>query len=156
MPANVHLKDIVDALEMMSEEFVSYLDLDSGKVHTVSMEVFLEVEQLEEGEEDEDEGDSERRSAKAIFSGNFKPLPTKFDVHEWSIMQDFTLSRKPGMIRDDLEHAIHGAGAFRHFKDHVRRHGIESAWFAFRDESLRQIAIRWCEEHKIKWVKGPE
>ncbi len=48
-------------------------------------------------------------------------------------------------------HAIHGAGAFRSFKDTLRRHRIESDWFAFRTEALRQIAIDWCEKNQIVW-----
>jgi hypothetical protein len=50
----------------------------------------------------------------------------------------------------DLD-AIHGAGAFRMFQDAVRRRRIESDWFAFRAEALRQIALDWCEEHHIAW-----
>jgi hypothetical protein len=44
-----------------------------------------------------------------------------------------------------------GAGAFRNFKDTLRRHGIESAWFAFRAEALREIALNWCEDNHIVW-----
>jgi hypothetical protein len=36
MPPTVLLKDIVDALEMQFDEYSSYLDLDTGKVETVS------------------------------------------------------------------------------------------------------------------------
>jgi hypothetical protein len=51
--------------------------------------------------------------------------------------------------REDLLNAIHGPGAFRNFKDTLRRHGIESSWFAFRTEALKQIALGWCEENQI-------
>jgi hypothetical protein len=54
-------------------------------------------------------------------------------------------------IREDLLNAIHGAGAFRHFKDTLRRHRIESDWFTFRAEALKQIALDWCEERRISW-----
>ena len=66
-------------------------------------------------------------------------------------MQDFSRSVESDGIREDLLHAIHGAGAFRHFKDTLQRYGIESAWFAFRAEALRQIAQSWCEENHIVW-----
>src|ERR1019366_4521885 len=36
MSATVLLKDIVDALEMVSDEFLSFLDLDTGEVETVN------------------------------------------------------------------------------------------------------------------------
>lgn len=66
-------------------------------------------------------------------------------------MHDFSRSVGPDGIRVDLLRAIHGAGAFRIFKDTVRRVGIESAWFAFRADALKQIAIDWCEENQIAW-----
>jgi hypothetical protein len=53
-------------------------------------------------------------------------------------------------IIDALDlNAIHGPGAFRNFKDTLRRHGIESSWFAFRTEALKQVALGWCEENQI-------
>src|SRR5207248_3152956 len=44
-------------------------------------------------------------------------LPTKFDVHEWAVMRDFSYSVQSDTIREDLLNAIHGTGAFRHFKE---------------------------------------
>ena len=155
MPAAVLLKDIIDALEMQIEEHSSYLDLDTGQVETVSHDL------LSQAEEREDDGEEpslpawqkhEWEIAKRIASTNrFKKLPTKHDIHEWAIMRDFTYSVESGGIREDLLHAIHGAGAFRHFKRVVRQHSLEPAWFKFRDEALRQIAVDWCKEHDIAW-----
>ena len=82
---------------------------------------------------------------------SFQKLPTRFEVHEWAIMQDFARSVQSDRIREDLLHFIHGAGAFRNFKSTLRRYLIESAWFAFRAEALRQIALNWCEENHIVW-----
>ena len=78
-------------------------------------------------------------------------LPTKFDIHEWETMRDFSRGVESTQIREDLLHAIHGSAAFRMFKDAIRRHGIESAWFTFRAGALRQIAIEWCEENQVTW-----
>jgi hypothetical protein len=47
-------------------------------------------------------------------------------------MQSFSRSVESAGVCEDLLSAIHGAGAFRNFKDTVRRLGIESASFAFR------------------------
>jgi Uncharacterised protein family (UPF0158) len=153
MSATVLLQDIVDALEMQLDESSSFLDLDTGRVETVSND-FL-------GEPDESVGEEpgfpawqkhEFEVAKRIVSTDrFQQLPTKFDVHEWAIMQDFSNSVAPERVREDLLNAIHGAGAFRHFKDTLRRHRIESAWFTFRAQALKQIALDWCEEHHIRW-----
>ena len=135
MPATVRLSDIVDALEMQFDEFSSFLDRDTGKVETVSHDLLREAEESGVDEEPDlpEWQKQEWEIAKRIVSTDrFQRLPTKFEVHEWAIMQDFSRSLESDGIREDLLHAIHGAGAFRNFKDALRRHGIEPAWFAFR------------------------
>ena len=153
VPATIQLNDIIDALEMQFDESFSYLDLDAGKVVTVSENLLREAE--EPGDEEPDLPDwqkGEWEIAKRIVSTDrFRPLPTKFEVHEWGIMQEFSGSVESESISAELSRAIHGAGAFRIFKDTVRRLGIESAWFAFRAGALRQIALDWCEENQIAW-----
>jgi hypothetical protein len=81
----------------------------------------------------------------------FGPLPTRFEVHEWAILRDFAHSLTSEPVRNELLNALHGAGAFRHFKSSVRRQGLESAWFAFRTAAFQQIARGWCDEHQIAW-----
>ena len=153
MPVTVLLKDIVDALEMQLDESSSFLDLDTGQVETVSHELLCEAEAADDEDPDLPVWqEPEWEIAKRIVSTDrFQKLPTKFDVHEWAIMQDFSRSVAPVRIREDLLNAIHGVGAFRHFHAMLRRHRIESAWFAFRAEALRRIALDWCEENHIFW-----
>jgi len=134
MPATVCLKDIVDALEMQFDESSAFLDLDTGQVETVSHALLREAE---------DSGDEE------------PDLPT-WQKHEWEIAKRIVstdrfqeLPTKSDSIREDLLNAIHGPGAFRSFKDTLQRHSIESSWFAFRTEALKQIALGWCEENQI-------
>jgi hypothetical protein len=155
MSATVKLSEIVDALEMQFDESFSFLDLDTGEVETVSRSLLGAAE--ESGDDDEGPDlpkwqEREWEIAKRVVStSRFRKLPTKYDVHEWEIMLDFSSSMKLETVREDLLDAIHGAGAFRSFKAAIRRHRIEPAWFAFRAEALRQIALDWCEEHDIVW-----
>jgi hypothetical protein len=153
MPATARLNDIVEALEIQFDESLSFLDRDTGQVETASKELMSEAE--EPGDEDLDLPEWQEQewelAKQIVASDRFLRLPTKFDIHEWSIMEDFSQSVKSDKIRADLLHAIHGAGAFRNFKYIIRRDGIEKAWFAFRTEALRKIAIDWCEENEIAW-----
>jgi hypothetical protein len=154
MSATVRLSEIVEALDVQCDDSSAFLDRDTGKVETVSNDLLHDAE--ESGDDEEPDlaawQKEEWEIAKRIVStGRFQMLPTKFEVHEWEIMNDFSLSVESGRIREDLLHAIHRAGAFRNFKDAVRRHNIESAWFEFRWKALRQIAISWCEENQIAW-----
>lgn len=155
MPAAVRLNDIVDALEMQFDESSSFLDLDTGQVETVSRDLLSAAEESDDEEEEPDLPawqEQEWEIAKRIVSTDrFRKLPTKSEVHEWAIMEEFSRSVESGGISEDLLDAIHGAGAFRVFKATLRRHHIEPAWFAFRAEALRQIALDWCEENHIVW-----
>jgi hypothetical protein len=118
MSATVLLKDIIDALEMQFDESSSFLDLDTGRVEIVSNDLLGEANEIV-GEADlPDWQKQEWEIAKRIVSTDrFQQLPTKFDVHEWAIMQDFSHSVESDRVREDLLNAIHGTGAFRHFKD---------------------------------------
>ena len=152
MPGKVRLNDILDALEMQLDESSSFLDQDTGRVETVSHDLLRQAEGTGAAREPDlpEWQEEEWEIAKPIVSSErFLKLPSKFDVHEWGIMEDFSRSVAPDRIREDLLNAIHGAGAFRNFKDTLRRHGIESAWFAFRADALRQIARDWCEANSL-------
>jgi hypothetical protein len=130
MSATARLQDIVDVLEMQFDESLSFLDRDTGQVETVSKDLLNAAE-----EPDDDQGldlpewqTEEWELAKLIVSSGdrFLSLPTKFDVHEWAIMEEFSQSVKSAGIPADLLHAIHGAGAFRSFK------------------------LDWCEENQVE------
>jgi hypothetical protein len=154
MPATVLLKGIVDALlEIQFDESSSFLDLENGRVETVSVDLLrYEEESVDEAPELPAWQEDEWETAKRIASTDrFLSLPSKFDVHEWEIMEELSHSVASARIREDLLNAIHGLGAFRHFKGTLRRHRVEEAWFAFRTEALKQIAIDCCEEHLIAW-----
>ena len=153
MSATVLLQDIIDALQMQFDEMSNYLDLDTGQVETISLDLLSKAEESPDDEPDLLEWEeADWETAKRIVSTDrFKPLPSKYDAHDWSIMQDFARSLPDGRVRDDLVNALHRSGAFRAFKDTIHRHRIENDWYAFRDAALKDIAIEWCEEHKIVW-----
>jgi hypothetical protein len=151
MNAPVLIKDIVDALEMQFEEMASYLDLDTGKVETISTSLLREAEESED-DDPEMKQDHEWAIAKRIVSTDrFLRLPDKFEVNDWEIMHDFALSVRPESTSQDLLRALHGKGAFRYFKDVVHSRKLDQQWYAFRDEALKRIAIDWCKENDVTW-----
>lgn len=142
---------------MQFEEASSFLDTETGHVEVVTHYL---LGLAEDGDGDDGEEPHlpawqkhEWEIAKAIANSpeRFEPLPDKFDIHEWSIMEEFARSVGTDRIRDELERAIHGKGAFRYFKDTLHRHRIQQDWYDFRAAALRQIAIDWCEGNQIEW-----
>jgi len=141
---------------MQCDEQPSFVDLDSGEVHTVSQDLLHDAEDAESEDEELDIADWQKDEwtlAKriAFHFDRLKRLPTKCDVHEWDIMRRFADSVEDRGVAAELEEAIHGAGAFRMFKSTIRRHKIEQQWYAFRKEALDEIARDWCEGNGIPW-----
>ena len=151
MATIVSIRDVVDAIEMQGDEGAAYLNPDTGEIVTVSEEERRLVE--EDAEEDVPEWQQELlpKVREALESERFLQLPSRFDVHDWSIMERFAEERADGGERDALGQAIHGSGAFRRFKDAVRLLGIEEEWFRFHDAALSGIAKEWLEANGIPY-----
>jgi hypothetical protein len=152
--AKANLKAIVNALEGASDQSCAYFDLDTGEVYELSLEMISEAE---EGEEDLDLPEWQKAewelAKKIVASDRILQLPTKHDIHEWEIMNEFSQSVKKDSVREELLDAIHGAGAFRSFKNAIRRHHIEQDWYDFRDQALHDIGVEWCEENGVPMIE---
>ena len=87
-----------------------------------------------------------------MFDDEYLKLQTKFDIHEYEIMERFCLSVADQKISNVLLNKIHGSGAFRRFRDTIYRYGIEENWFKHRDEAYKEIAISWLESHGFNYI----
>ena len=83
---------------------------------------------------------------------DFLELPTRDDIHEYDIMQDFCLSIADEQISSTLLQTIRGSGAFRRFKDLASGLGVIDQWYRFRDEAFKKIAVEWCEDNHIDYI----
>ena len=88
-----------------------------------------------------------------LESKDWLELPSKFDVHEWDIMDWFGES-VPREQEAEVRNAIRGKGAFRLFKGTIRRLGLEDRWFDFKRRVLEDIARRWLQEHDLQPSEG--
>ena len=153
MAIRVKLDEIIEGLEFQSDESSSFLDKTTGKVVLISD---YEMRAAEDDEPIEDFPDWEQdllRIAKEIVdeTGNYIALPTKFDIHEYSIMERFCLSLDDAEMSDTLYSLITGGGAFRRFKDAIHEYGIADDWYKYRNDVLKEIAIEWCKEKGIEF-----
>ena len=151
MATVISLREVIEAMETTNEDCVSYLDPETGEIITVTEEErhLVEEESLEDVPEWQREMMPKIRAA--LESDRFLELPYRFDIHEWSIMDEFSRAQESESIRQELADAIHGAGAFRVFRSAIRRLGLEKSWYKFRDEALAEIARNWLEEHKLSY-----
>jgi hypothetical protein len=155
MATAVSVLEVVDALELASDEMSSFVNTSTGEVRTVTHEDL----QLAEDEDDPSAPDWQRQAvedARAVInSDEWIELPSKFDIHEWEIMDRFSLSLSNDEAMSELRGSLRGPGAFRHFKATVRRLDLEDAWFAYKRRTLEAMAKSWISDHGMRPDESP-
>ena len=151
MSVVIALRDIADAIESQSNEGAAYLNPETGEIVQVSED---ELALVEDEVADEDLPQWQREAMpkirEALESDRFLALPDRFEVHEWAIMERFS-QKQNERAHKVLISAIHGSGAFRHFRGAVERLGLLDAWYRYREDAIQQIARDWLEEHKLAY-----
>ena len=139
MAVVVSLKDVVDAMDLPNNEWTSYLNPKTGEIVTMTDDDrhLVEDDDLDEQDLPEWQRESVAKAREALESGDFVALPDKFEIYEWAIMERFASSQASARRRDELLDAIHGRGAFRSFRNAIRRLDIEDQWFRFRAPLLK-------------------
>jgi Uncharacterised protein family (UPF0158) len=152
MAAIVSLRDVVEEISVQSEGVTAHLNPDTGEIVTVSDEELRLVEDAEAAAEaPEWQQENLPKVREVLGSDRFLQLPTSIDIHAWAIMERFARERGNPEERDELERAIHGSGAFRRFKESIRRLDIEEEWYRFHDAAIETIAREWLEAHSIAY-----
>jgi hypothetical protein len=79
-------------------------------------------------------------------------LPSKHDINEYGLMENFIGTIDDAHVRDCLCVAIEGRGAFRRFKDTARTLGVIDAWYHFKGEALLVFAKDWCKGKGLPYI----
>ena len=155
MSIQVKLKDIIEEMEIQSIESRSFLNFKTGEIVLVTSDDFRVAEEAEEID-DLPEWQRENIMIAIDVDENFEnyiELPTKHDINEYEIMEDFCQIVSDQQKQDTLLRAIKGKGAFRRFKDIVIEFQIEDQWYSYRDKRLKQIAIEWCQDNNVRYTE---
>ena len=138
---------------MPFDESSAYLNTADGEVYVVSNEELSAAEEGEPPIEDFPEWQQQAvRIARQIINGDhYIALPSKYDIHEYAIMEEFSCSVADQKVSDALQIAIRGKGAFRRFKDVCQRFGMLDQWYSFKTEALKEIAVSWCQENNLEY-----
>lgn len=155
MSVKVKLKDIIAEMEIQFEESHTYLNSKTGEIVVVTSDDLLAAE---DGIPFDDLLDWEQENRMVAIDvvenfENYIELPTKFDVNEYEIMEDFCFNVSNERKQETLLGVIRGKGAFRRFKDKIIDFEIEDQWYSFRDERLKEIAIEWCRDNNVNYIE---
>ncbi len=135
------LSQVIDAIESVCDSYTEFYDTQTGQTTSLPDPVWT------------GETDKELDSLLEAEPNRFLRFPTKFEIHEYKIIADFVKALPEGKIQKELFCAIRSKGAFRRFKNLIRYFGIEQLWYDYQENAYREIAIRWCKEHDLKYIE---
>ena len=149
----VDLKKIIEGIEFQGDESQSYLKISTGEV------VLFTDEAITAAESDEDLSAHAEWYREAIeqareFINNeedYIPLPSKYEFHEYGVMEEFISSLPIEEQRDELLSSIKGKGAFARFKHGLERFLLLEKWYQYRDQALDKLAKDWCRDNGIEF-----
>ena len=144
----VPIKIIANAVEEADDNWNHYLDIEKMEVIMLPGDDFF-------GDLDEEDQEMNELIEEG-WNIRFFGLPSKYDIHEYSIMERFIWSLPEGQMQDNLGNAIRGRGAFRRFKDECHRYGIIQKWYEYQADAYKRIAIEWCEAHGFDYTDEDE
>ena len=148
------LQAVVDEMDVFGDEMTAYINKKTGELFTVGDE---EARVVEGGDENDDfmpdwQKEILPKVREVLESGDFLPLPDKFEIHEYSIMERFCFSMENDDLQKELLNALRGGGAFSRFKDTIHRREIQDDWYSYRNEALKRIAADFLEMEGIAFV----
>ena len=120
------------------EGIYGYIDRETGEVLIGCQDAPLEILLNEEDENYEE--------LEAEFDLRYLPIPQEGSRDSYQDMVDFIETVADERLRDLLEVAIQGRGAFGRFKDVLRRLEYESErdrWFAFSEKCEYGRVVEW-------------
>ena len=132
----IKLNEVIDGLEFVNDGLDTHAYFNPDK---------NEIIYIGEYDTFDDEGDFEDLIESCVM------LPSKYDIHEYSMMEDFIETIDDVKLYNQLCIAINGPGAFRRFKDTSINFEIIEDWYKFRDKKYKEIAINWCKENNIDY-----
>ena len=154
MGTRVKLSEIVGEMELQHGQGSLYLNKKTGEVVLLTDEEMLTEEEEGSAEDIPEWAGEAQKVAKDILenSENYEELPSKEEINEYRIMEDFCHSVEDGGVSEKLSAAIKGRGAFSRFKENIVKLGIEARWYKYRKEAFKKIAIEWCEDNHIDYI----
>jgi hypothetical protein len=151
------------AMEMeMQDDFGSTIlfDTETGQIVSIPDELMRAVEE-DDKEALEDLPEWEKaliETAKSVCSdesGRYEEIPKNPSYRAYDLMVEFAETVKDIHLKEKLNIALDGKGAFRRFKNVLSDYpDEEKRWFAFKDERMRQEVIDWLNSIDIEPIQA--
>jgi len=143
----IRLEEVVAATGKLSEEERAFLHVGTGRIVMFERDVLDAAESVGSAQ-----AGVETMAREVLRSDDYRELPDRFDIDDYSIMQRFCRTVDDDALRRGLMRSIQGRGASMRISHTAREYGVEESWAAFRNEALRAIAIDWLKREGIAYA----
>ena len=150
----IDLEEIIDGMEFQLRDMSAFFNFLDNKIVVITDSEIQKAKKITIAEIKElSEADVEfmDQALDIVKSGEYIQLPTNYDIFEYKIMESFCNDIEDEEIKETMIKDIVGRGAFSRFKESIYKNNIEQEWFIFRYDTLKQIAIEWCIEERVKY-----
>ena len=148
------LDELIEDILTQNDEITHYFDKKTGKTILITSEDIAAVEDEEDINNFPDWQQETIKIATAILNDTtdrYIELPSQFDIHEYMIMKNFSLTIKDENIYTTIEDALRGSGAFRRFKNQIHKYNLTEQWYKFRDDAIKETLIEWCKDNSLNY-----
>lgn len=154
LKVQVRLADIIDALECISMDNRTFVDLKTSEVVYVMNEY---IDKADEGET----YDSMAKWEQEMMTLALQIVDHEYDyieidsqyVDEYNMMERFCYTITDTTQQAELLYALRGKGAFRRFKDLVYQFDLADNWYDYPDRRYEDCAKGFCHRHNLKYVE---
>jgi len=151
----VSLKELAEQMDFMMDEWSYFVNGKTGEMFSVEDRHLGFAEDPDEIPERiaEWERDAIEQAASLLENwGDLIHFPSKHELNEYGMMENFVGTVKDSHIRDCLGIAIEGRGAFRRFKDTADRFDVIDSWYEFKEQAIIEFAREWCESNGLQYI----
>lgn len=135
--AIVSLSAVVAEIEFLGNDGTLYVNCETGEV--------LARTDLMEGDDETLEALEEDPAWVAVLSS--------FDLHDMETMRRYTNRIAGPAASKELSEALHGRGAYRRFRDVIRRRGLQDEWNEYREKKHEESVRFHLKQHGIRFRK---
>ncbi|MFC5452548.1 UPF0158 family protein [Paenibacillus aestuarii] len=149
----VKLDDLVGEIEMQIDDTLTFINITSGEVITLTREEYSAAEDEKPLDKfPEWQKENIEKAIRIIEDEDeiYVDFTLKNDFNEYEIIEDFIGTLEDGDIREELFEAIQGRGAFRRFKDGIIEHGVDKLWYKYKKSKIKDFVIEWCKDNDIE------
>lgn len=155
MKRKLNIEKIVNELELISDEGISFLNLKTGQLfHMDDKELEYAKNQNEISQYLYDWQSSRIQIAKKIFeNGEYIQLPVKEEINECKILLDFCLSKSEDAIIHEINKSLrlYGPDVIR-LQEIFSKFNIGKEWYQYKREAFGWIAKEWCKKNSIEFI----